>query len=848
MSAPRSIFLTRFEQLLARVAHRPKPIARGLAGFVCLLWVCAAALSLSACAPGDAAPTPEAAPTRDTGLPETLVTFEVQIPSLPPPDKGISLVILDEVTGLSLNAQRYTMQALDETHYRVQVPLTVGAVAKYRYARNGTIPAEEHTSDGRPVRYRLMQALPGALAQDVVTRWSDGAFFGDTGRIYGQAADLEGRGIPNMLIAVGGFQTFTAADGSFRVEGLPPGLHTITAYSLDGGYKTFQQGALVAAGATTPAQIALTPSEWVDVQFVVRLPADTPPGVPVRLVGNLSLLGNTFASLSGGVSVSAARAPVLTPLPDGRHGIVLRLPVGADVRYKYTLGDGFWNAERAETGGFVLRQLIVPTEGLTLEDTAASWSDGKSARLVFDVNVPDETPAGEFVSIQFNAFGWTEPIPMWRLGEHRWAYFLYAPVLPDRPLGYRYCRNQQCGSADDAATPGLASAGRQITPGSTPQTLSDVVKQWYGWDAKLIQPSVAQPITFTPRAANFVRGVEFQTDYLPSWAALYPVALQHIRAGSANWVTFSPSWTFTRQNPPALGVVAGEDALWQDVDAMITQAQRENLQVALFPQPHIPGDVAEWWASGARDFSWWVVWFENYRTFILHHAELAARNDVPVLILGGEWLQPALPGGVLIDGSPSGVPADAEQRWRDLIADVRAIYNGEVWWGLPYAAQTFAPPPFLDAVDAAYVLWQPALSTKDYAEQADLYAQAVRLLQQDIRPLAEVSGKPVILAVGYPSANGGIVGCVPHPEGGCVAFTDLARPRAEILPVQLDLQEQVDVYAAMLQAANEQMWLHGFVTRGFYPAAALQDKSLSVYGKPAEWLVWQGFEAWRGAP
>lgn len=846
MTLSRSIFFIHFERLFAQVARRPKGISRGLAGFACIL-IGAAALSLSACTFADTAPPPVTQqPTLDTGLPETLVTFEVAIPSQLAADKGISLVILDEVTGLSLNARRYTMQTLDATHYRVQIPLTIGSVTKYRYARNGDIPAEEHTSDGRPVRYRLMQALPGALVQDIVTRWSDSSFQEPTGRLYGQAVDLDGRNIPNILIAVGGFQTFTAADGTFRVEGLPPGLHTITAYSLDGGYKTFQQGALIAAGATTPARITLTPSEWVDVQFIVRLPADTPPGVPVRLVGNLSMLGNTFASLSGGVSVSATRAPVLNPLPDGRYGILLRLPVGTDVRYKYTLGDGFWNAERSANGSFVLRQLIVPVDGAVLDETIAGWSDGKSARLVFDVTVPDETPADDFVSIQFNAFGWTEPIPMWRLGDHRWAYFLYAPV-PEQLLGYRYCRNQQCGSADDAATPGRTSAGRQITPGSTPQTLSDVVKEWYGWDVKQTQPP-AMTIQFIPRHPDFIRGVEFQADYAPSWQTLYPRAFQHVRAGSANWAILSPSWTFTRQNPPVLEIVAGEDPLWHDIQTMIAQAQRQNLQVALFPQPHLPGNLVEWWAGGARDFSWWLVWFENYRTFVLHHAEIAARNNIPALVLGGDWLLPALPGGLLIDGSPSGVPADAEQRWRMLVAEVRALYSGEVWWALPYTAQAFEPPQFLDVFDAAYVLWQPALSTKDYAGQPDLYTEAVRLLQQDLRPLAEVGGKPVILAVGYPSANGGIVGCVSHPEEGCTSFRDLARPRAEILPVLLDLQEQADVYAAMLQAANEQEWLRGFVTRGYYPAAALQDKSLSIYGKPAEWLVWQSFATWRSAP
>ncbi len=115
------------------------------------------------------------------------------------------------------------------------------------------------------------------------------------------------------------------------------------------------------------------------------------------------------------------------------------------------------------------------------------------------------------------------------------------------------------------------------------------------------------------------------------------------------------------------------------------------LNIALRPTPHFLIDSDEWWTSAPRDESWWQVWFEQYRTFALHHADLAARSEAQALILGGGWLAPALPGGLLADGSPSGVPQDAEARWQNLLAEVRQHYQGQLIWAMP--AQAIKDPP-----------------------------------------------------------------------------------------------------------------------------------------------------------
>ena len=52
-----------------------------------------------------------------------------------------------------------------------------------------------------------------------------------------------------------------------------------------------------------------------------------------------------------------------------------------------------------------------------------------------------------------------------------------------------------------------------------------------------------------------------------------------------------------------------------------------------------------------------------------------------------------------------------------------------------------------------------------------------------------------------------------------------------------DMQTQVDCYQRLLAAANGRDWISGFVSLGYYPAAALRDASPSVHGKPAEDLL-----------
>jgi hypothetical protein len=122
-----------------------------------------------------------------------------------------------------------------------------------------------------------------------------------------------------------------------------------------------------------------------------------------------------------------------------------------------------------------------------------------------------------------------------------------------------------------------------------------------------------------------------------------------------------------------------------------------------------------------------------------------------------------------------------------------------------------------------------------------MITEAGRLLDENIFPVQSQINKPVIIGLSYPSASNSATGCIPATNGGCLDWTALNRPNPDIGTVNLDLQQQFDIYDAMFNAINARSWVSGIVSRGYFTPVALQDKSASVHGKPAADLLWYWF-------
>jgi len=819
--------------------------------FIVSLSFCALLLSGLACTSTliqlpniDLGPTQPATPILPSPTPEprAQTTFTAVLPEPLAPGESLYINVMDEVTGLALNASTYPMKARDNLTYTAALPLPLNAVVKYRYIRQSGAPISEDTANNTPIRYRMYVVAGPGEVQDLIGSWSDKNYARPLGGIQGRVLNTDtGSPIPNILVTAGGIQSVTDSSGQFDLQGLPVGLLNLVAYALDGTYQAFQQGATVAASLNTPVEIHMKAAPLVKITFNVTAPSNTVQGAPIRLAGNLLQLGNTFADLKGGLSTVADRMPVLSPQPDGHYQATISLPAGAYVQYKYTLGDGFWNAEHKSSGEFVLRSFVVPAQDMAIQDAIETWQAGPSSPILFQVTVPSTTPVGDIVYIQFNPYGWTEPIPMWPMGKNQWAYRLYSPLNMLGTFHYRYCRNGQCDSADDSSTAGGSAMGHEIATSLTPEDAQDTVNSWTWLGAADTTSLVGAQITARP--SGFVSGVEFQPDYRPSWSHYYPQAIQTAQGLGANWVFMTPTWTFSNSNPLTFSPIPGQDPLWTDSAAMVSQARTLNLNVGLFPIAHFPtANADDFWRSAPRDANWWNNWFDHYRAFADNYADLATQSGAQMLILGGgTWINPALPKGTLLDGTPSGVPSDADARWKAIITDVRKHFGGKILWALPYTpGKALTSLSFFQDTDGIYVLWNAPLANQAGASKTDLLNQAGKMLDNDVLPIATLLNKPILLALAYPSANGVETNCISDGKGGCLSWLDLNEPNSPA-SASVDLQSQYDLYEAMLNAINTRPWVGGIVSRGFYPPAALQDKSASVHGKPTADLLWYWF-------
>ena len=768
---------------------------------------------------GTATPASPLGPTL-TPEPAAAMNFKVTLPAPLPSGEVLTLSVVDEVTGLGLNPVNYSMQGIDALHYSVNVPLNLNSVVKYRYMRQGHLPILETTSAGASVRYRLVYVTGPSEVDDIVSAWADGAFSGPSGRIDGQVVNgADHSFLPDILVAAGGQQTLTDSNGRYSLENLPPGTHNLVVYALDGAYQTVQQGAVVAAGKTTQANLTMAPASVIRVQFTVSVPANSIPGVPVRLAGNLYPLGNTYGDLQGGLSTVASRMPLLTPLPDGRYSLTLSLPIGADFRYKYTLGDGFWNAEHNPDGSFASRHFIVPAgpNPFQVQDVVQTWQAGNSSPILFEAALPSGTPVTDIPSIQFNPYGWTEPIPMWAKGNNQWVYELYGPLNMLGEFSYRYCRNDQCGVADDVETSG-GQAGRMVSASLAPQDLQDTIQNWTWFQPAIPASQLNPPVT--RRSNGFWAGVEFLPMSDPTGQPWMPLAIQNVQGLGANWLVFSPSWTISRTDPFVFSPVPGSDALQVDLLDGLSRAKAVHLNTTLFPTARLPGDSAAWWKSAPRSSAWWDGWFDRYAAFAEYYADLATKAGAQALVLGGDWVSPALPNGLLADGSSSGVPANAETRWEDIFTQVRLRFSGQVLWAVSYPGGLKSVPPFAQKVDGIYLLWYAPLGGSTVNDMA---ASAGSLLDGDIKPIQSSLGEQLIIAVAYPSIDGAASAAEP-------LLTALRPANGQ---GKLNLQAQADLYQAMLQAITSRDWVDGFISRGFYPPVGLQDTSASVHSKPA---------------
>ncbi len=285
------------------------------------------------------------------------------------------------------------------------------------------------------------------------------------------------------------------------------------------------------------------------------------------------------------------------------------------------------------------------------------------------------------------------------------------------------------------------------------------------------------------------------------WIAVHPYALQP--EGHDN-----PDIIFDASGVLGWGI--------RDSTLVVLSAFAREAGLNIFLKPHLwlgqPG-AGKWRSEIAMNSEKdWTLWFENYSRFILHYAEIAETQGIPMFCVGTELMESAL---------------QREADWRTLIAKVREVYSGE----LTYAAnwyREYEEIQFWDALDAIGVqAYFPLTDQKN--PSVDLLVDGWQAHKTALQALSTRFDTPVIFTeIGYKSVAGAAI-----EPWAWVSVINLVFD-------QLSVKTQAHAYTAFFDVFWDEPWFKGVYLWRWsrrYDRIDLKDRSFYFQNKPAQNIV-----------
>jgi hypothetical protein len=775
--------------------------------------------------------------------PDVLASFFVEIPEPLPEGAQLSIDWVDRLNGHQLSPNYQPMDKVDDRHYQLDIPSKKGSLIQYRYVQTGSGNMLETGPDGKILASRFFYITEHSRIQDIVLGFTLGEKAVSTGRLTG-TLQLKGTGQATVdaLITAGGVTTTAGIDGKYLLEGVPAGVQNVTIFSPDGGFEPFEQQALVEANNVTPMSVVLTPRNLVNVTFIVKLPANTPPEAPIRLFGDISSLGDSFTGLYGGTSLIQDRGVTLTRQSGQEYLAVLQLPADLELHYLYSMGDTFWNSEVNPAGQPVRHTLFIDRQDMTIEDKVESWTTPNYNPVTFKFIPPAGTPSIDHIQIQFNTFGWMEPMEMWPAGDGSYTFCLSNPLNFSAPVNYRFCRSEMCGTLDPSS--GQDQEFSFEANGSA-QTLQSTAIQWTSW-APLSDPTIVTTETTTPKDAGYRAAVELTNTYRPAWLSYASNGLDAVTGTNANSVIIPVTWTYRSANPVWLAPDLSLDPSISDIRHFTSIAQEKGLRVYLMAQTRFQTSQEDFWNEFHQTHGDWDRWFEQLDVFYNSTALLASNIKADGLILGDEAISRVAGGALPVQEALNTYPEDGLQRWENVLNDVKTAYSGESWMALNYEdTQTGNQLP-LNQVDGVYLLNLGPVS--ENAGGVKSYTESIAgILDNALKPFFTNSGKKAWIGLDFPSVDTAFKGCA-QVGGNCRTPSILDFPLPSQPDLAISLQEQSNLYNAAIPEINRRDWIEGVSVRRFNVTGNRQDQSSSVRGKPASDVVWYWFASMTGKP
>lgn len=311
----------------------------------------------------------------------------------------------------------------------------------------------------------------------------------------------------------------------------------------------------------------------------------------------------------------------------------------------------------------------------------------------------------------------------------------------------------------------------------------------------------------------FQKGVAFTGYSRYSYVGEGPrQALRDIAAVNAEWISLLVTAyqdTIASTVIDRFGEETPTDASVADI---IDYAHELGLKVML--KPHIDPREANRWRGQigpSFDEAEWAAWFDSYRTFILHYAEMARDSGAELFSVGCEF--------------DATVHRAAE--WRSIIAAVREVYPGPLTYADDQAESNPGAVTWWDALDFIGMDAYPTLTFETRPSISSLCYGWEGYLEK-LRVLSERWAKPLIITeIGYRSVEGGAQNPYDWQKQGAV-----------------DLVTQRKCYEAALRMVAGRTWLAGMYWWQWMPDpddGGPNDTNYSPHGKPAEESLAFGF-------
>ncbi|MDB5260971.1 MAG: hypothetical protein JWQ14_252 [Adhaeribacter sp.] len=301
----------------------------------------------------------------------------------------------------------------------------------------------------------------------------------------------------------------------------------------------------------------------------------------------------------------------------------------------------------------------------------------------------------------------------------------------------------------------------------------------------------AQPDNYAQWATKDVmRGV--------SWVAGDSVTaeqLQELKQNKIEWISQTPFGWQSAYNSPEVKLNTGSSrAYWGESDQGLihTTRQAKKFGIKTLLKPHIwLRDRSGKWLGDIEmaNEAQWQEWFANYRTFILHYAQLAQQEQIEAFCIGTELHNPAV---------------THEQAWRNLIKDIRQVYSGK----LTYAANwylEFEQIKFWDDLDFIGVQAYFPLTKKNNPNLQELKKGWEKHLPAIAKVAKRYKKTVVFTEAGYKSTPDAAIEPWKWPERG----------EQTILPEANTTQAVC--YEAMFQSVWHQPWFGGMYIWKWYP-------------------------------